>query len=348
MRRTLLLLVVLVFCCDFVARPLSGVGSYRMAWYNVENLFDTIHQVGYDDHDYTPEGFRRWTGYKLYRKCEQLYRVLTALGEGDMPILVGLCEVENDTAMHRLLYRTPLWRSGYKYLITRGDDRRGINVAMLYQPAHIKVLSHCCHSVPRYRHRRPTRQWIEAKCLLYSGDTVHVLLAHLPSRMGGVVESEPYRMRVAQMIRARYDSLLSADPSANVVLMGDFNDTPNDRSITQGLRALPSDRGAPECAALYNLAHPYAALWGEGSNKYRAYWTTIDQCMVSGALLRRNVRVSVVSDTMCIYKHGLLVDDPTHGGVRPKRTFYGAKWENGYSDHLPIYIDLRIDLGREY
>lgn len=327
--------------------------TFRIVSYNVENLFDCQHDSLKDDYEFLPQAARRWTYSKYRRKLDALARTLIATGGWTPPALVALCEVENDTVMRDLTRRSILREAGYRYLMTHSPDWRGIDVALLYQPHLFKPIH--CRSIridPPTPGQRPTRDVLHVSGLLLNLDTLDILIAHLPSRSGGARQTEPYRLAVARRLKAAVDSICRRRMRPQVILMGDFNDSPADRSIRHVLQAAAPPR-SPEALqprALYHLlarrTARHAKPWQHhirGSYKYRGRWQLLDHIIVSGLLLSPGAPLHTSEDMAGIATHPfLLTDDPKHGGLQPWRTYQGPRYLGGYSDHLPVYADFRL------
>jgi len=245
---------------------------------------------------------------------------------------VGLCEVENDSSLYDLVRRSSLRSAGYRYVMSHGDDPRGIDVALLYNPVHFHLLQTKEHPVPVHTvrpdaHARPV---LHVSGVLLSGDTLDILVCHWPSRLRGTRASEPLRRLAASVVQAVCDSLQVVRPAAFVVVMGDLNEPPSGRAVT-GLEA---------ASCLVNLAHtvqPAYTVSGKtdvkGSYRYKGRWEQLDQMLISPSL----------SATLFLYNAPFLLEkEPLYGGRRPFRTFHGLRYQSGYSDHLPIYADIRI------
>ena len=321
--------------------------TLRIVSYNVENLFDCQHDSLKDDYEFLPEAARHWTYRKYRRKLNALARTLIATGGWTPPALVALCEVENDTVMRDLTRRSLLREAGYRYLMTHSPDRRGIDVALLYQPHLFKPIARNDIRIDMPR-QRPTRDVLHVSGLLLNLDTLDILIAHLPSRSGGARQTEPYRLAVARRLKAFVDSICRRRTRPQVILMGDFNDTPADRSIRHVLQAAAPPR-SPETLqprALYHLLarraarHPRQRTIG-GSYKYHGRWQLLDHIIVSGLLLRPDAPLHTDESMAGIAAHPfLLTDDPKYGGLQPWRTYQGPRYLGGYSDHLPVYADF--------
>nr|WP_241159956.1 endonuclease/exonuclease/phosphatase family protein [Parabacteroides sp. ZJ-118] len=317
--------------------------------YNVENLFDTRDHPTADDDAFLPSGDRYWTPGRYDRKLQHIAKVISAAGEWGTPALIALCEVENDSVLSHLTRRTPLRWLEYRYIITRGPDPRGMNVALLYQRDQFGYLRHA--SIPvRFsgeRHKL-TRDILHVSGKIVTGDTLDVLVCHFPSRYGGEKESERDRLDAARTLREVGDSLCRTREKPRILMLGDFNDTPQDRSISEVLaaRALPEEaRSAdPASCAYYNLFADPRITQFPGSHKYRGEWSQLDQIIVNRDLVTPGSSLRLIPESIRLFAPGfLLTRDKTWRGVRPFRTYHGFKYEGGFSDHLPIIADFRID-----
>ena len=188
---------------------------FRVVFWNTENFFDTRHDSLKNDMEFLPHSMRHWNHRRYKKKLDNVARTLTAIGEWNFPALIGLCEVENDTVMRDLTLYSPLKEAGYRYVMTHCSDLRGINVALLYQRDRFKLLSYSALSVGNFKGHRPTRDILHVSGLLLTGDTLDIMVAHLPSRSGGVRQSEPYRLYAAQKLKDAADSLINVRPPPN-------------------------------------------------------------------------------------------------------------------------------------
>lgn len=190
-----------------------------IAFYNVENLFDTQDDSLKQDEEFLPYGVRGWTPTRLHAKYRNLYKVIAGMGSiGQPPALVGLAEVENRTVLEGLLRHTPLHRQGYQIVHEESPDQRGIDVALLYDPAQFQYLMH--EAVPvdlSGLSDRPTRDILYVRGVLFGSDTVHCFINHWPSRYGGVGGSAPRRQRAAAVLQARVRALQQREPDALII-----------------------------------------------------------------------------------------------------------------------------------
>lgn len=352
MRRHRLLLstLFLLLSCRLTgqAQAVSGDSMvFRVASYNVENLFDCRHDTLHDDYEFLPDATRHWTYSKYKKKLDNLARVITALGGWTPPALVALCEVENDSVLTDLTRYSVLRNHDYRYILTHSDDLRGIDVALLYQRALFKPIHQQSLRVEKPRKNdRPTRDILYVSGLLLNGDTLDVLVGHFPSRRGGAKQSAPYREKAALCIKAVADSLFRIRKRAQILVMGDFNDYPHSRLVRETLQAelSPLSPTLPDERKLYHLlARQAAEAKHTGSYKYQGAWQWLDHILVSGSLLLQDAPLHTSEQRAGVFAPPfLLTEDPKYGGMQPFRTYYGMKYQGGYSDHLPVYAEFTL------
>lgn len=331
----------------FATHPIIAQNDFRVMSYNVENLFDCRHDEGKNDMEYLPSGSRHWSKGRYYRKLQQIAKVILAAGNWNTPALVGLCEIENDSTAIHLLYKTPLRSQHYRYIMTNSTDHRGIDVALLYQRDKFALIGWACYQI-HFTHNKEkrSRDLLHAWGKVITGDTLDVFVCHQPSRYGGELSSLPDRIDAATLLKQKTDSLLSSRGCPYIIIMGDFNDTPTDISLSQILKAQPLPTSSSyQPLALYNLFYPPTHLPYGGSHKYRGEWSMLDQFILSGTLLDSSKKIHFVPGSATLFAPSFLfTKDKTYRGTRPKRTFYGFKYEGGYSDHLPIILDFSLSL----
>ncbi len=342
MNRLFLLLV-----CVLLSAAAVGQQRFRVMEYNVENLFDTIPDESRDDREFLPAGSRGWTSGRYWAKIGKLSRVIAAVGEDVPPAIVALCEVENDTVLHHLLYRTSLRRWKYDYVISRSPDRRGIDVALLFRPNVFRPTGLSAIRIPydTEKDERPTRDILHVTGRLVSGDTLDVLLCHFPSRSGGQLLTEDYRCRAARLLKAHADSLKFCRIRPAILMLGDFNDEYSDKSIADCLQATSAKNAKADSintAGYYVLSAQKSAPDGVcGTYKWRGRWNQLDQIIVNGLLLRPEARLRTSwSDCRIVDFPFLLTEDKHHGGLKPHRTYNGPVYSGGFSDHLPMVVDF--------
>lgn len=335
---------VFLLVCTFVL-PMHGqdLRRFRVMEYNVENMFDTLRNDGRDDAEFLPQAEREWNSDRYWRKIGMIKRVVAAVGGLVPPDLVALCEVENDSVVCDLIRKTGLRRWNYKYVISRSPDRRGINSVLLYQPHSFKLLSKAAVRIPYDPNKeRPTRDILHVTGCLLTGDTLDVLLCHLPSRAGGQKATEVYRERVCRLLKSRADSLVRVRERPAILMLGDFNDEYTDSSIRCCLQAeMPSPSAPLERERLYVLSAGKDAGQGiTGTYKYRGNWNQLDQVIVNGRLLLPEAGFSTAWDKCWIAAYPFLLKQEADGSVRPWSTYRGTYYSGGFSDHLPLVVDF--------
>lgn len=322
---------ILLIACSI---SISAQSPFRVMFYNAENLFDVKNDSLKNEDEFTPEGTLRWTYGRYWDKLRNISRVITAVGEMQSPALVGLCEVENDSVVFDLTRRSPLRAQDYQYVMTNSPDERGIDVALLYQRDQFKLLTKNEYVIHFTNPTKPTRNLLYVKGLISPADTLHIFVCHFPSRSGGQMQSEPARIDAAALVKAKTDSIFCENADAKIIVMGDFNDHPTDKSLQTILRAGRIDKDA-STHSLFNLLAHRLDEKEIGSYKFQGNWEILDQIIVSRALLPL-----LCESGQVIYKSAFLLEEDRNGGYKPFRTYSGPRYNGGFSDHLPVYIDI--------
>lgn len=335
---------VLLMSLLFISTSLSATDStryLRIMSYNCENLFDYEHDEGKDDYEYTEFSAKHWTKSKYFGKLHRTASVIARCGEwGDVEI-VCLLEIENERVLKDLIQNTQLKKAGYSYLHKESDDQRGVDVALLYQPDKFKPIR-TDFIKAYYKNSRPTRDILLTTGVLPSGDSLTIFVNHWPSRYGGEVETESKRIDCAYSILNKIDSLHVTHfyGDNNIVIVGDFNDYFDNKSLKEVLNVSVDLQPPYKKNKLYNLMAKYRNRDDIGTHKFQGQWGVLDHVIVSGSLLDGK-RLEVTEDGAQIgFWDFLLEKDKT--GVAPKRSFKGDCTTNGFSDHLPVYLDLEI------
>jgi len=290
--------------------------------YNVENLFHPKHDSvavdsiweEKDDWEWTPDGERRWSYSRYNRKVENIARVLTNIGEWDGVDVVGLQEVENALCVKKLCYT--LRRGDYDFVHYESPDKRGIDVALIYKKARVDTLK--CEKLEvkgeKDREELITRDILHVCARIDKRDTVHFFVCHLPSQRGGAKASEWKRVLAKKVLQQAVDSILTVNKDAKIIVMGDMNSAPKEdlKGLTNKMKDVK-----------------------EGTHKYQGLWTCLDQFYVSPS-------VDSISNVRIYDAEWIQETDEKFMGLKPKRTYNGFKYQNGYSDHLPIQLMLNI------
>ena len=313
----------------------------RIVFYNLENLYDPYNDTTTLDDEFTSGGTKRWTYGRFLQKLNHVAKTFLAIGGWEPPAIIGMCELENRYVLNKLIYETPLKKSGYRFIHYESPDARGIDVALLYRPELFRVFYS-----KNIRIRFPgdtmmhTRDILHVKGVLFEADTVNIFVNHWPSRRGGYRESVPKRLLVAGTLRILLDSLFRNNPESNIIIMGDFNDEPDQPSISGILHATgfsPQTRSD----SLVNLMIPKLRDRSMGTHKYQGKWAILDQFMVSGSLLLNQKGVKTSPESVHIFTANFLSeDDERFLGSKPRRTYSGPRYNGGFSDHLPVYLDV--------
>ncbi len=310
----------------------------RIAFYNLENLFDTEDDTLKSDEEFTPRGQRYWSDYRYREKSNRMAKAILSIGEWDAPDIVGVAEIENRKVLEDLAESAVLRKFNYEVVHFESPDRRGIDVGMLYRTDRYSLLATRKVSV-----QIPEDPGFATRDILYTagtvlgGDTIHLFFCHWPSRYGGQQQSEPKRIQAALTLKAITDSIFRNDPRAAVIIAGDFNDEWSNLSLRTKLHAQPPEADIKP-VTLYNLM---AAMDpNSGSHRYHGDWAYLDQVIVSGNLLNGS-GLEVAGKRAFITAHDFLLEtDEKYPGKKPFRTFIGMRYHGGFSDHLPVYIDL--------
>lgn len=290
---------------------------------NCENLFDTRHDSLKNDQEFLPDGSYKWTPYRYWAKLNHLGQEIVAQSD-PVPDFVAMCEVENDSVMFDLTKRSLLRNAGYEYVMTSSPDERGIDVALLYQPASFALLHSHSIRIKPLPDTRPTRDILYASGLVITGDTLHIFVVHAPSRRGGEQVSRPYRLLVASQLAEAVDSVYAISRDAKIIIAGDFNDY--------------ADSPALQYLYEHHLINISADAQGshgaKATYRWHGEWRSLDQILCSPSLAARK-QSSVIGDLPF-----LLEDDEKYGGKKPYRTYLGPRYLGGYSDHLPLVVQF--------
>ncbi len=322
----LVLTIVLFVSCQ--QDPLKKKAT--IAFYNVENLFDTIDDPAIDDEEFLPVSEKQWNMQRYNKKLEDIARVLGGINSEELPEVIGLCEVENRGVLEDLIATEPLKAGNYQIVHVDSPDKRGIDVALLFRKKEFKVLSHEALLVdPGFE----TRDILHVTGKL-GKDQLHLFVNHWPSRWGGVEQSEPNRLVAAQVLKSKVDELLSENAEAKIIIIGDMNDEPDNKSLAEIVQAMAPNQKAE----LYNLMIPLDEQ-NRGSYNYRGDWNMIDNILVSDAVLHGSGFIAtdqlgqVYHETWMEYRN-------KDGEMSPNRTYGGPNYYEGVSDHFPVYLNL--------
>lgn len=365
MKKTCLTLVLLFLTLSGWAQE-KRYSLYGVAFYNLENLFDTIHDAGKNDYEFLPDGINKWGKIKYEAKLRNLSKVISELCTDKLPggpAVVGLSEVENARVLADLLAQPALAPRGWKYVHYDGPDRRGVDCAFFYNPRLFQLESSML--VPYYYYYgRPgepdpglgfhtdAQGCVKARTEL-RGDTTYItrgflvmnghlageraifIVNHWPSRAAGSFARE----RAGYQVRCLKDALMKQYPEARIFIMGDMNDDPRDKSMTESLGCLHRQKDVKAPADLFNPWWDMLYRVGQGTLLYDGKWNLFDQIVFTGNLLGQDRSTLKYLRSEIFMRDYLFQTEGRYKG-NPKRTHAGGVWLNGYSDHLPTCVYL--------
>lgn len=347
-----LLILLSVFGNSAVAQSSKQYTMHTIGFYNLENLFDTIRDEKIYDEEWTPNGARNWDGKKYNQKLANLSRVISEIGTNadnkKMPSVLGVSEIENKKVLEDLVSQPSLQKGNYGIIHFDSPDRRGIDVALLYQKKYFTPINYV--SVPLYiydnsdadtKHlnqgkgkRIYTRDQLVVTGLL-DGEEITFMVSHWPSRSGGEKKSSPNREAAAALNKKLIDSLYQINPNAKVITMGDFNDGPYNKSVTEALNA----KGKKEDVKEKGLFNPMYQMYKEGLGTlaYRDAWDVFDQMIVSEPLIRKDFSSYSFWKAGIYSKPYMIQQSGQYKGYPFRNQLSG---EPGFSDHFPVYLYL--------
>lgn len=310
---------------------------HTVAFYNLENLFDTKDDFNTLDDDFTPNGSKKWTPKRYQKKLSRLAQTIGEIGRestGLPPVLIGVAEVENGTVVQDLLTTDPLNGYNYQYVHYDSPDERGIDNALLYNRDNFEVIR--SEAIPLIVYN-PTGQRDTTRDILYvhgilNGEEVHIFVNHWPSRRNGEVETDYKRITAAKTIIDYMEKLEVSIESPNYIVMGDFNDGPSSASI-QTLMSRNS---------LYN---PMEKLKSpeRGSANYKRSWILFDQIIVSHNFFNYEKGTHSFTEAN-IFDETFLTEFKGKYKGNPRRTYVGRRYMGGFSDHFPVYVQFKYNI----
>ena len=336
MKKSLMTLGVLALFVLMAYGQEKKFALYSVAFYNMENLFDTIHDEGKNDYEYLPNGTNQWNTMKYKAKLKNMSEILSLLSTDKLPMgpaIIGVSEIENYRVLEDILKQPALADRGYRYVHYEGEDQRGVDCAFFYNPKLFELTN--SKLVPYVYINdtvHKTRGFLIASGNI-AGEKMHFIVNHWPSRAA----ASPARERAGEQVRAIKDSLLREDSAAKIVIMGDMNDDPMDESMqTLGARKYISGMKANQ---FFNPWWEILEDKGVGTLLYRGKWNLFDQIVLSRPLVKAKKGLRYDHSEVFIRDY-LIQQDGKYKGS-PLRTHGGRVWLNGYSDHLPTIIYLK-------
>lgn len=330
---------ITIILLSFVSNYAQTKGPITVAFYNCENFFDTKDDPNKKDDEFLPESPMKWDEARYMNKLYKVAQVLDSTVEGPgLPALVGLVEIENKEVLEDLVSKSEFKNKSYGIICTDSPDERSIDVGLLYDKSiftlvDFKELNATNPAIGDYK----TRNILFATLKATNGDVIYVFVNHWPSRREGEKESEPRRVYAAEQVRNKINELQKKDVKVKVIVMGDFNDHPDNNSILNILKASdkPKDKGD-----LYNAYQTLDAN-KQGTHYFDKEWRVLDQIIVSQGFIGAKKGYKFEPKNAHILKKDfVLYKNAKTGEVSPSRTYSGTKYYNGYSDHLSVYITI--------
>jgi len=317
---------------------LIGQSHFQVAFWNVENLFDTTNSAATRDEDFTPSGKYEWTEERLVKKFQDLSRVIHDIDAQQDLAILGLAEIENFGILDRLNQK--YIKLGMNIVHKESPDERGIDCGLLYNPNLVRLVQKQFLSIYLAGDEK-TRDIIEAEFRIKDDPRKHslyVFVNHWPSRWGGQAVTDPLRRQAAATLRTRVEQILTKDSQADIIILGDFNDYPADPSLNKVLRAIKMTPNAYP-GDLINTTWKLHEDPMAGTVMYRGKWTVMDQIIISPGMVDNHQFEWVYDSTQPFAPEYFIEKGTDHSGW-PYRTYRSTLYKGGFSDHLPIVCSV--------
>ncbi len=339
MKNRTLLSLLFLFVLTTLSAQEKRYELYSVGFYNLENLFDTIHDKGKNDFEFLPDGANKWGTLKYTNKVKNMAKVLNEMGTDVLPVgmaAVGVSEIENSRVLKDLVEHEILAPRGWDFVHIEGPDKRGVDCALLYNPKLFKPIS---SKLAPYTTEDNDTTYKTRGFLIVSGEMggemVHIIVNHWPSRYA----KSPARERAGTLVRMLKDSLMTEMPDSKVLIMGDMNDDPDNKSMKSCLGAVREKEEIKSASDLYNPWWNILRKKGHGTLKYNGKWNLFDQIVLSGNAIGNNRSTLKLYKTEIFSRNYLFQQEGRYKG-NTLRTHAGGVWLNGYSDHLPVIVYL--------
>lgn len=335
----LCLLFAPILCAADSSEQSKPTEKFTIVFYNTENLFDPFDDPATNDGEFTPSGKNHWTMSKLNKKVMMVYKAILTASNGQYPDIIGLAEIENLWILEYLIKKTPFLEGNYGIIHKESPDPRGIDVALLYRKDRIVPFDYTFIPV----HSNSPNRFSSRDILLFkaglNGEIFHFMINHWPSRSGGYLETRGKRDVAASIVRQAIDSILTKHSGGKILLMGDFNATPDEDCFTKVLKATVQQTET-HSSRLVNLSQSWQKE-GSGTIRTKGKWEIFDQFICTDHLLYDNGLVLNIPETTICKADFLLETDTRYLGKKPFRTHLGPVYHGGVSDHLPISTVLQ-------
>lgn len=339
LRHTFFYLLILGVLLNLTqCQPTEKTGTngavYRIGFYNVENLFDTVDDPNTADEEFMPTAKKKWTLERYNDKLAKIDQIITSIKSPD---LIGLCEVENKKVIEDLINQSTNLKGKYGIVHYESPDFRGIDVGLLYNQETFEVTD--SKAIPinfpaKIVKNYTTRDILHVKGLMNKKEETHIFVNHWPSRRGGLKKSQPKRIFVAEQLNKVIKPILAANPKANIIIMGDMNDETDNKSVANVLSATAATGNGTLINCMADLDKE-----GKGTYNYKGNWNMLDQIILSPNLYN-NTGAFQYKSTVLFQAEWMMFKSDKYG-LTPSRTYGGPKYYGGYSDHLPVYVELK-------
>lgn len=321
------------------AEPTLKSDTLFVAFWNLENLFDTIDDPTKEDQEFLPDGIKAWTEERLDKKMYNLARVFKSMNDYKAPDVIGVVECENQEILQKFISRY-FKEKKYKISYAESPDNRGIDCGFIYDANKFELIRTASHEIKKLSNS-PTRLILHTKLKTKNGEEISFFVNHWPSRRNGASESEYKRIETAKVVKREIDKLFDKNEKAKIILMGDFNDEPVDESILKYLGAEPfkceisnsKNIDVPQ-GELYNISYNLFEQ-GLGTISFRDDWNLFDQIIISSSLIKQE-GLTYLCDSFSIYNNELVATRSSKFKGTPFPTYGGNRYLGGYSDHFPV------------
>lgn len=346
-------LTILFFSCQPTETKTKSDNQdiFTVAFYNVENLFDTVHELNKVDEEFTPNSPKKWNTEKYNQKLQNIASVIDSIGGKTYPDIVGLIEVENRAVLEDLVAQPSIKDANYQIIHYESPDFRGIDNALLYNPESFEVLFQKAIPVNMPDTIKnitgvdiTTRDILYVKGLVHKRDTLHLFVNHWTSMYYGEEETVPHRKYCAIVLKHEIDSIMAMNPNAQIVAGGDLNEDVFGPAVN-GILNPDTLYDQSSSNRLYDLSYYLFTQKRKGTYNYRGVWGTLDHMIISGQLLNVNNSIYTTKDMAYTFDSPMVMNEYNNKngkGIRPNRSYGGDNYYGGYSDHLAVYLQFHI------
>lgn len=338
MKKLLLFILIASSLHNVLAQSTKKNAEIIVAFYNTEKFYDIIDNPdNEDDNEFTPEGVKKWDNKRYLKKVEMVAKALSSISENNPPAVLGLCEIENNTILDDIIKNEKLVPFNYKYIYK--NTTNDLDIALIYRNDIFKALTYKKIPVNSNDPEIDLQSILYVKGIFLPSDTVFIFVNHWKSRKGA--NTNDLRQITAKTLKEQIEELFDKNENAKILVMGDFNDEPTDKSIFRNLEA-NNKRKNTDKDELYNFFYDINNLSPEGTIYRKDKWYLFDQIMVSQELVNEKKGLTAEYNSGSIFKQNwLLTDNSKADELIPKETYGGDTYIGGASDHLPVYVIMK-------